>query len=384
MNLAVIGSTGSIGKQTLEIVRKFPEQYSVTALCARKDWETLLGQILTFKPQTAAVADEKSYEELKKNIPSGINTKIICGNDSSALIAGEAQYDLAVISTVGISGLNPVINALARGKQIALATKEALVAAGKIVMNLAREKNITIRPIDSEHSAILQCIRNEKKYLEKIILTSSGGPFRGKKNLSGITKEQVLAHPTWKMGNKITVDSATLMNKGFEVIEAAFLFEAQPSQIEVVVHPQSIIHSLVEFYDGSVLAQLSPPDMRLAIQYALSMPHRIPNKWSTLNLAQIGTLTFENPDTATFPCLNYAYEALRIGKTMPAAINGANEEAVNAFLDDEIEFTQIPVIIETVLQKHNLLDENSLDNILEADSESRRIAREEINKNRVK
>ncbi len=380
MKISIVGSTGSIGKQTLEVIKTHPHEFTVTGISAFSDWQTLLEQIISFKPLKAAITDEKAFSCLRQNLPRDCKTEIISGADASEYIACFDETELSVIATVGISGLKPVLSAIKKNKQVALATKEALVVGGSIVMKAANEKGIELRPIDSEHSAVYQCLKNERKYLSKIILTSSGGPFRGCRDLANISISQVLSHPTWKMGRKITVDSATLMNKGFEVIEAAFLFGVCHSMIDVIVHPQSIIHSMVEFCDGSTLAQLSAPDMRLAIQYALSMPGRLSNNWNRMDLTQIGSLTFEKPDTKTFPCLEFAYEALKTGKTMPAALNGANEEVVAAFLDGKIAFGEIPKIIESVISSHQPLDETKMENLMEADSQSRKNAREIISK----
>lgn len=379
MKISITGSTGSIGRQTLEVIERHPERFEIVGLSAYSDWQTLLSQIEKFKPLKACIINKDAFYKIKESLPKGCNTEIITGDESICEIVSMPETELAVISTVGISGLYPVISALKSGKEIALATKESLVAGGNLVMSLAREKNKKIRPIDSEHSAVFQCIKGDETFISKIILTSSGGPFRKHSSLSNITVDQVLAHPTWKMGRKITVDCATLMNKGFEVIEAKFLFDLDIEQIEVMVHPQSIIHSLVEFCDGSIIAQMSNPDMRIPISYALSLPERLQNNWTITDLAKIGTLTFENPNKKLFPCLNLAYEALRLGKTFPTAINGANEEAVNAFLSGKIEFSKIPIIIETVLESHKGLDDMQIENIIEADSDSRRKAATIIN-----
>ena len=381
-NISIVGSTGSIGKQTLEIAAEYPEKFKITGLSAFSDWETLLSQIIEFKPIKAAITNQNSFLLLKENLPANCNTEIIQGDSANNEIASMPETDISVISTVGISGLQPVIAALENGKEVALATKEALVTGGNLVMSLAKEKGITIRPIDSEHSAIFQCIKNETKYVSKIILTSSGGPFRTYSDLSNLGIEQVLAHPTWKMGKKITVDCATLMNKGFEVIEASFLFDINADDIEVVIHPQSIIHSMVEFSDACVLAQMSLPDMRFAISYALSMPERLKNPWEKLDLVKISSLTFEKPNTKMFPCLDFAYSALKMGKTFPTALNGANEEAVKAFLQGNLEFSKIPYVIEKVLSSHESLDDKKLENIIEADRVSVIKAKEIINANK--
>lgn len=374
-NISLIGSTGSIGKQTLEIVRKFPDLFSVSALAAGSDWRMLAQQIEEFRPALASVKTPEAYQALRRHLPTSADVRLLQDGSEEAACSGS---DMAVIATVGISGLKPVVAALENRIPTALATKEALVSAGELVMELSKKKNTPLIPIDSEHSAVLQCIGDQRKFLNRIILTSSGGPFRGKKaaQLKQVTLQQALKHPTWKMGRKITVDSATLMNKGFEMLEAAHLFSVGGSQIEVLVHPQSIVHSLVEFSDGAVLAQLSPPDMRLAIQYALSWPQRLDHRWQTLKLWETGNLSFEKPDTDAFPCLRLAYAALNAGKTAGAALNGANEIAVEAFLEEKIRFHRIPEIVEKVLERHENLEADSLDNIAEADEQARRRAEE--------
>lgn len=379
MKIAILGSTGSIGRQTLDVIDEC-DDFSVVALSAYENVQLLAEQIKKYRPLRAAIISQAKYQQLKELLPSDCKTEILSGEDANSQLAAMDEVELVVVSTVGISGLKPLLAAIEADKEVALATKETLVAAGNIVMKSAAAKNLQLRPIDSEHSAIFQSISNQRAFLEKIILTSSGGPLRQVYDFKDLSVQKILAHPTWKMGRKITVDSATLMNKGFEVIEASFLFNTPPERIEVVVHPQSVVHSLVEFVDAAVIAQLSPPDMRLAIQYALSYPNRIPHRWCTLDLPTISSLTFEKPDLSRFPALSYAYEALKIGGTLPAALNAADEEVVRAFLNEEIPFTAISEILYAVLEKQEPLDDLNFENIEYADSEARKFAKMEIMK----
>lgn len=381
-NLVILGSTGSIGKNVLDIVSRFSEQYSIKALAAATNVETLAEQIERFRPDTAVVIDkihaEKLSERLKNHRP-----RILHGEEGYMEAATHSDANMVVSAIVGAAGLIPTVAAILAGKDIALANKETLVTAGDYVMALAREKKVRILPVDSEHSAIFQCIEGQKREaLSKIILTASGGPFRTKpaSEFKNITPENALAHPTWSMGRKISIDSATLMNKGLEVIEARHLFDLEPEQIEVLVHPQSIIHSMAAFHDGSVLAQLGVPDMRAAIAYALSWPERLPLNMPVPDFATLGSLTFESPDREKFPCLSLAYEACRIGHTLPAAMNAANEVAVCAFLDKKIPFTAIPQIIEQSMEQHELEKKPDLSDIIRADAWARKRAERLVDK----
>ncbi|MDQ7822674.1 MAG: 1-deoxy-D-xylulose-5-phosphate reductoisomerase [Candidatus Eremiobacteraeota bacterium] len=373
--VSIIGSTGSIGRQALEVIGHFSEKFAVAGLAAQKSWQTLRDQLERFHPPEAAIVEREAWSRLVA-CPGLSALRISSGDEGVARIAGLPENDVVLVAAVGIAGLRPTLAAIEAGHTLALATKEALVAAGSLVMERVRERGVTLIPVDSEHSAIFQCLRAQGREVARILLTSSGGPFRGftARQLRNVTREMALAHPTWMMGSKITVDSATLMNKGFEVIEAFHLFSVPIEKIEVVIHPQSIIHSLVEFCDGSVLAQLSPPDMRLPIQYALGYPEGMPMRWQKLNLAQIGKLTFEEPDLKNFRCLSLAYDALREGGTLPVALNGANEVAVELFLKGLISFTHIPVIIERTMERHAPVREPGLEDIIEADRQARQEA----------
>jgi 1-deoxy-D-xylulose-5-phosphate reductoisomerase len=351
MKLTILGSTGSIGKQTLEVAEVLGLQ--VASLTAHANIDLLEAQIGRFRPALAVVYDTQAAQELKKRC-GGI-VEVAVGMEGLKQAAAIPEADIVVNALVGNVGLLPTIAALNANKPIALANKEVLVTAGEIVMPLARSKGLDIMPIDSEHSAILQCIKGENAPCTKIYLTASGGPFRGKTldEMKNVTCEEALAHPNWSMGPKISIDSATMMNKGLEVIEAHWLFNIPAEQIEVIIHPQSIIHSMVEFIDGQVIAQLGPTDMRLPIQYALTHPNRSPNSFSRLNFAQSGTLTFEKPDLTNFPCLRLAFDALKKGGLYPTILNAANETAVKAFLSKKISFTDIPRIIENALSAYN-------------------------------
>jgi len=373
-NIVILGSTGSIGTQTLEVVERFPEQFRVLALTAGSNIELLEEQSKKFQPELIVVKNE---EDAKKLASKGIAQEILFGMDGLKVAATHSQAEMVVVSLVGSVGVLPTLYALEAGKQIALANKETLVAAGEIVMAKAKAKKIKIIPIDSEHSAIFQALQaGQRKELQKIIITASGGPFRQftLEEMQNVTPQQALKHPNWAMGGKITIDSATLMNKGFEVIEAKWLFHMPLDKIEVVVHPQSIIHSLVEFCDTSVLAQLGLPDMKVPIQYALTYPERMPNQLPSLDLAKIGQITFEEPDLERFPCLKYAYEALKIGGTMPTVLNAANEIAVYSFLRGELNFGSIPKLLEKVMEQHQVITQPVIGDILEVDNWARKIA----------
>ncbi len=368
--ISILGSTGSIGKQTLDVVRQHKDKFEVVAISANSSVDLLLEQIKEFKPKYVAVYNEVSAIKLKSMIPSDIKIEVLSGMEGLKAISSLDEIDVLLTAIVGMIGLVPTLEAIKKGKDIALANKETLVCAGSLVMNEAKKYGVKILPVDSEHSAIFQCLNGEKtKEIEKIVLTASGGPFRGKKkeDLLNVTKNQALKHPNWSMGRKISIDSSTLMNKGLEVIEAKWLFDVGHSQIDVVVHPQSIIHSMVQFIDSSVIAQLGCPDMRLPIQYALSYPDRIECDFERLNLAKLATLTFEEPDMDTFPCLKLAYDTLKMGGTYSAVLNSANEVLVNEFLEDKIGFYDIPYYIEKTLEAHSSISEPTLDEILEID-----------------
>ncbi|HAO22459.1 MAG TPA: 1-deoxy-D-xylulose-5-phosphate reductoisomerase [Desulfobacteraceae bacterium] len=367
--LSILGSTGSIGKNALTIAEAFPDRFVVKALAAKSNVNLLAEQIRKFRPELAVVYDEISAKELKTLIPN-IKTEIIFGIEGYKLAAALPSADIVLTAVVGAAGLAPTLAAIDAGKDIALANKETLVMAGDIVMKRAAQRGVKILPVDSEHSAIFQCLSGQRREdFEKILLTASGGPFLNKpaEEFAQITPEQALKHPNWQMGRKITIDSATLMNKGLEVIEAKHLFAVSQEQIQVVVHPQSIIHSMVAFKDGSVIAQLGIPDMKGAIAYALSYPERLALNQPLPDFAKIGAFTFQSPDTKKFPCLALAFEACKIGGTLPAVMNAANEIAVDAFLNKEISFMQIPEFIQKTMDKHQIIAHPEMDEIIEAD-----------------
>lgn len=373
-NLSILGSTGSIGCNTLEIVRKFPDRFSVKTLAAGRNIDLLAKQIKEFKPDIVAVLDD-NYALKLKSIVSG--QSILSGESGYCEIATYEKSDTVVSAIVGAAGLMPTIAAIDNGKNIALANKETLVMAGEIVMSRAKEKGITIFPIDSEHSAIFQSMSGQRKQdIDSIIITASGGPFL-EKDITGfkhIKPEDALRHPNWQMGKKITIDSATLMNKGLEVIEAKWLFDIPIDKIKVIVHPQSIVHSMVAYKDGSVIAQLGIPDMKGAIAYALSYPERLPIEQDIPDFAKIASLNFKEPDLEKFPCLGMAYEVCEKGLTYPAVLNAANEIAVNAFLNKKISFIQIPEIIKKTIAKHSPVLSPVLSDISYADSWARDFA----------
>ncbi len=380
-SLVILGSTGSIGRNTLEIVNQFPDRFCVKALTAWSNVDLLADQIARFSPDLAVVADNDRARSLKNRLASDSKTRIVCGVDGCVEAAAHPEAQMVVAAIVGAAGLMPTLRAIESGKDIALANKETLVMAGRIVMKTARTQQISLLPVDSEHSAIFQCLGGlSHPDLDRIILTASGGPFRSMpcEAFEGLTPERALDHPTWQMGPKISVDSATLMNKGLEVIEAMHLFSLEVSSIEVVVHPESIVHSMVAFIDGSVLAQLGVPDMKAAIAYALTHPERLSLNQPTPDLPGIGSLTFESPDLSRFPCLSLAFEAARIGGTLPTAMNAANEVAVQGFLSGKIDFTDIQRIIEETMARHTTEEADSLDLILEVDRWGREIAAERI------
>ena len=382
--LSILGATGSIGRNTLEIVARFPEKYSVAALAAKSNLTLLSEQIQRFKPELAVVYDEKLAVELKRRLPNGKPPRILFGPEGYQAAAALDSADMVVTAMVGAAGVLPTLAAIDAGHDIALANKETLVVAGDIVMRKAAGRRVRIIPVDSEHSAIFQCLNgNRPQDVDRIILTASGGPFVKTKagDLAAMTPEAALKHPNWQMGPKITIDSATLMNKGLEVIEAKWLFGVDLAQIEVVVHPQSIIHSMVAYRDGSVLAQMGIPDMKAAIAYALSYPERLPLGQPLpefTGTGGIGALTFQAPDAKRFPCLDLAYGAAQSGGTLPAVMNAANEVAVEAFLDHRISFIRIPEIIRNVMDAHALTVNPDIDMLLEADRWSRETTRRQI------
>jgi 1-deoxy-D-xylulose-5-phosphate reductoisomerase len=380
-NIAILGSTGSIGTQALEVARNNKDKFNIVALAANTNIYKLLEQIKEFKPKVIAVYDENKAKELKEILPNNISTEICWGMEGLKLIASLEEADILITALIGMIGLIPTLEAIKERKTIALANKETLVTAGNLVMKKAKEKGVNIIPVDSEHSAIFQCLNGENnKSIEKLILTASGGPFRNRKKeeLLTVTKNEALKHPNWSMGRKISIDSATLMNKGLEVIEAKWLFDVDVEDIEVLVHPQSIIHSMVQFKDSSVVAQLGNPDMKLPIQYALSYPDRIHSDFERLDLAKISSLTFEKPDMDTFPCLELAYESLKNGGTYPTVLNAANEVLVSEFLNDNIKFYDIPLYIEKALEKHSSVKNPTLEEILYIDNWSRQFIKETI------
>ncbi len=375
-NISILGSTGSIGRSTLAVVEKFPDRFSVAALAAGNNVELLEKQVRRFKPARVAVVGEKAAEKLKKSC-SDLPVRIFSGVEGMIEVAAAPEADITVSAIVGTAGLVPTMAAIRAGKDIALANKEVLVTAGELVMAECRTRGVHILPVDSEHSAIFQCLgAGPNKDIKRLVLTASGGPFRGysKKDLGKVTSAQALKHPNWNMGKKITIDSATLMNKGLEVIEAHWLFGVQPERINVLIHPQSIVHSMVEYHDGAVMAQLGMPDMKGPIAYALSYPDRLAGVSPALDLTAIGTLTFAEPDTGCFPCLAYAYEALSAGGSMPAVLSAANETAVTYFLKNEIKFTDIPRVIHETMDAHTPLPIKTVEDALKADLWARREA----------
>lgn len=368
--IAILGSTGSIGTQTLDIVRNYSEELQVVALAAGSNVELLEKQIREFQPKVVAMWSEKAALDLKQRI-SDLKVEVLTGMEGLLAIAVLPEVEVLVTAIVGMIGIRPTIEAIKAGKDIALANKETLVCAGHIIMPLAKEHNVAILPVDSEHSAIFQSLNGEPKdRISKILLTASGGPFRGKKTdeLQNMQVEDALKHPNWSMGRKITIDSSTLVNKGLEVMEAKWLFGVEPEQIQVVVHPQSIIHSMVEYVDGAVIAQLGIPDMKLPIQYALFYPDRRVMNEKKLDFFELQNMTFEKPDTETFYGLNLAYEALRSGGNVPTVYNAANEKAVALFLDKKISYLQIPEMIERSMSKIAKIENPNVEQILETEN----------------
>ncbi|HIX87263.1 MAG TPA: 1-deoxy-D-xylulose-5-phosphate reductoisomerase [Candidatus Parabacteroides intestinigallinarum] len=374
--LAILGSTGSIGTQALEVVGEHPDQFEVYALTANNQVDLLINQARRFMPEVVVIANERKYPELKEALED-LPIKVWAGADAIAQMVQAEPIDMVLTAMVGYSGLRPTIAAIQAGKAIALANKETLVVAGELIMRLAAEHKVPILPVDSEHSAIFQCLAGSfDNPIEKILLTASGGPFRTKtlEELATVTKAQALRHPNWTMGAKITIDSASMMNKGFEMIEAKWLFGVTPEQVQVVVHPQSVIHSMVQFEDGAVMAQLGIPDMKLPIAYAFSFPKRMKSLAPRLDFRQYATLTFEEPDTRRFRNLAFAFEAVRQGGNMPCVLNAANEVVVAAFLRDEIGFLRMSDVIERTMAKASFIAKPSYEDYVATDAEARRLA----------
>lgn len=380
--IAILGSTGSIGTQALEVIRQHPEKLDVEVLTAHSNAPLLIRQAQEFMPNAVVIGKESMYDRVFEALDP-FDIKVYRGAASIEQIVEMESIDMVLVALVGWSGLKPTLRAIEAGKQIALANKETLVVAGEMVTQLAKSKGVNIYPVDSEHSAIFQCLAGEfHNPVEKLILTASGGPFRGlkKDQLSIVTRDQALKHPNWNMGCKVTIDSASLMNKGLEVIEARWLFGMDVAKIEVVVHPQSIIHSMVQFADGSIKAQLGLPDMRLPIQYAFTYPERLPSAFPKFSFDDCLQFTFEKPDIENFRCLNLAYEAIRLGGNVPCIMNAADEIAVHSFLRDEISFLQIPELIGQCMSKISFIKSPSLSDLEATDAEARVVATELISK----
>ena len=377
--IAILGSTGSIGTQALQVIENNPDLFEVEVLTANNNASLLVKQAIKHKPNTVVIGNPNLYTQVLSEL-NQYDIKVYAGLEAIAQVVEMETIDMVLTAMVGYAGLNPTINAIKARKPIALANKETLVVAGELIMGLAYENNVPILPVDSEHSAIFQCLVGENNPIEKIILTASGGPFRNHsfKQLARVTRADALNHPNWCMGNKITVDSATLMNKGFEVIEAKWLFNLKPEQIEVIVHPQSIIHSLVQFEDGSIKAQMGLPDMKLPIQYALGYPKRIKSDFPRFSFVGFPNLTFEEPDTDRFPALDFALEAMRKGGNMPCILNAANEVAVEAFLTEKVGFLKMADILEDCMQNIGYIEKPKYSDYFETDSVTREYAKKLI------
>jgi 1-deoxy-D-xylulose-5-phosphate reductoisomerase len=374
-NIAILGSTGSIGTQALDVIAAYPDRFEAYALVANNRVELLIAQARRFMPEVVVIANEQKYEQLKAAL-SDLPIKVWCGSNAIEEVVQEQNIDMVLTAMVGFSGLKPTIEAISAGKAIALANKETLVVAGELITSLALKHRTAVLPVDSEHSAIFQCLNGEgENRIEKILLTASGGPFRtfSSEQLESVTRAQALAHPNWHMGEKVTIDSSTLMNKGFEMIEAKWLFGVEPSQIEVLVHPQSIIHSMVQFEDRSVMAQMGQPDMRMPIQYAFSYPERLRSDILPLDFFALSQLTFEKPDREKFPNLNFAYAAVESGGNMPCILNAANEVAVQLFLEERIGYRQMSHLIAETMQKAWFVQSPSLDDYIQTDAQAREI-----------
>lgn len=379
--IAILGSTGSIGTQAIEVCERHPDVFRVELLTARQNSKLLIEQAVRLKPNAVVITDEDKYNEVSEALFSH-DIKVFTGMDSINSLVKAESVDIVLTAMVGFSGLMPTISAIKAGKAIALANKETLVAAGELVMRMAMESGSPIIPVDSEHSAIFQCLQGERSKAEKLILTASGGPFLNKsiKDLKSVTVSETLNHPNWKMGSKVTVDSATMMNKGLEMIEARWLFNMNPADIDIVIHPQSIIHSMVQFRDGSVTAQMSTPDMRLPIQYALAYPNRLELNTKRINFREYGRFDFLEPDREKFPCIDIAYDAILQGGNIPCAMNAGNEAAVEAFLNGKISFTDIHRVTRDVVNGTMFVAHPELSDIIRTDETARVCADEVINK----
>lgn len=373
--LAILGSTGSIGTQALDVVREHSDKFEVYALTANNSLDLLVKQAREFQPEVVVIANEDKYEALKTAL-ADLPIKVWAGMGSIVQVVQSEPIDIVLTAMVGYAGLAPTISAIKAKKPIALANKETLVVAGELITELALENKVPILPVDSEHSAIFQCLNGECSPIEKILLTASGGPFRkfSKDELQKVTKHQALKHPNWDMGAKITIDSATLMNKGFEMIEAKWLFGLTPNQVQVVVHPQSIIHSMVQFEDSSIIAQMGLPDMRLPIQYAFAYPNRLKSNFERLDIFKLGTMTFEEPDTDKFRNLAFAFDAANKGGNMPCIVNAANEIVVEAFLKEKIGFLEMSDIIEKTMQRASFIQKPTYDDYVLSNTEAREVA----------
>ena len=374
-NIAILGSTGSIGRQALDVIAAYPERFEAYALVANNRVDQLIEQARRYLPEVVVIANESRYLHLKEAL-SDLPIKVWCGSRAIEEVVQDDTIDMVLTAMVGFSGLKPTISAIGAGKAIALANKETLVVAGELITSLALEKRCAVLPVDSEHSAIFQCLNGEGgNRIEKILLTASGGPFRSytREQLNGVIPAKALAHPNWSMGEKVSIDSSTMMNKGFEMIEAKWLFGVEPAQIEVLVHPQSIIHSMVQFEDRSVIAQLGRPDMRMPIQYAFSYPERLKSDIPPVDFLTLSQLTFERPDREKFPHLTYAYEAIAAGGNMPCILNAANEVAVELFLRERIGYPDMSRLITKAMQKASFMQSPTLDDYLETDAETRDI-----------
>jgi len=379
--IAILGSTGSIGRSALQVIEQFPDHFQVVALAAGKNIELLAKQIEQFRPKLAAVLDRELAKDLGGRLPEDSRVEVLAGSTGYQETARCAEADMVLSSMVGAAGLIPTLSAIRAGKDVALANKETLVMAGALVMGEVQKYKVTLLPVDSEHNAIFQALEGHRREdLKRILLTASGGPFLNvpRAQLESVTPAQALAHPNWEMGAKITIDSATMMNKGLEVIEAKWLFEVPVEKIDVHIHPQSIVHSMVEYVDGSVIAQLGMPDMRVPIAYALAYPQRLKLDLPSLDLFSVRTLTFQEPDLSRFPCLDLAFSACKAGGTMPAVLNASNEIAVQAFLDNRIPFLGIARLVEKVMQEHELVPATELQAILAADTWARQRTEEMI------
>lgn len=374
--IAIFGSTGSIGESTLNVIRENPDLFQVITLVAGKNLQKLIEQIQEFNPKNVYIIAEENAIKLKELYPQ---LNVYYGEEGMEEISKLTDFDISVSALVGVAGLKPTYNMIRNGKTVALANKEVLVAGGKLIMDTARENHATLLTVDSEHSAIMQCLQGEKQNkIDKILLTASGGPFFDKEITDDITVEQALNHPTWKMGPKVTIDSSTMMNKGFEVIEAKWLFDVEPSQIQVVVHRKSIVHSMVQFQDGTIMANLGPKSMQIPIAYALNYPNRLVNHIEKIDLFEIASLTFEKPDLEKFQCLKLAFEAIKKGHSHQVVLNAANEVLVDAFLNKKITYTQIPKGIQKMLDAHNAMELNTVDEILALDEKVKKETRKMI------